>query len=64
MRELSEAVQSSPSVRTVQRLFRTLYMKKWKQCERPEITPENAEKRLRWAQTYAGYTAEDFYRVI
>ena len=64
MRELSEAVQSSPSVRTVQRLFRTLHMQKWKQCERPEITPENAEKRLRWAQTHAEYTAEDFYRVI
>jgi hypothetical protein len=39
-------------------------MQKWKQCERPEITPENAEKRLRWAETYAGYTAEDFFRVI
>lgn len=43
MRELSQAVQSSPSIRTVQRLFRALHMKKWKQCERPEITPENAE---------------------
>jgi transposase len=64
MRELSEAVQSSPPVRTVQRLFRRLHMRKWKQCERPEITPANAEKRLRWAQTYAEYTAEDFYRVI
>jgi transposase len=64
MRELSEAVQSSPSVQTVQRLFRTLHMRKWKQCERPEITPQNVEKRLRWAQTYAGYTAEDFYQVI
>jgi transposase len=64
MRELSEAVQSSPLVRTVQRLFRTLHMRKWKQCERPEITPANTEKRLRWAQTYAEYTAEDFYQVI
>jgi transposase len=64
MCELSEAVQSSPSVRTVQRLFRTLHMQKWKQCERPEITPENAEMRLRWAQSYAEYTAEDFNRVI
>lgn len=33
MRELSQAVQSSPSIRTVQRLFQTLHMKKWKQCE-------------------------------
>jgi transposase len=64
MRKLSEAVQSSPSVRTVQRLFHTLHIQKWKQCERPEITPENAEKQLRWAETYAGYTAEDFNRVI
>ncbi|CAK44601.1 uncharacterized protein An03g03020 [Aspergillus niger] len=64
MRELSTAVQSSPSIRTVQRLFRTLHMQKWKQCERPEITPQNAEKRLRWAQQYAEYTAEDFLRVI
>ena len=64
MRELSQAVQSSPSVRTVQRLFRTLHMQKWKQCKRPEITEENAEKRLRWARTYANYTAEDFKKVI
>lgn len=64
MRELSQAAQSCPSVRTVQRLFRELHIQKWKQRNRPEITPENAEKRLNWARAYTNYTAEDFERVI
>lgn len=49
--ELSTAVQSSPSIRTVQRLFRTLHMQKWKQCKRPEITSQNAEKKIKMGST-------------
>jgi hypothetical protein len=45
MRELSEAVQSGPSVRTVQRLFSTLQKKK--QCNVRAKPLLNAEKRLR-----------------
>lgn len=43
MRELSQAVESNPSIHTVQRLLRTHEAKKSKQCEHPEITPEYAE---------------------
>lgn len=64
MGEISQAVQSHPSFCTVQRLFRTLHMRKWKQCKRLEITEGNPEKRLNWARIYALYTLEDFRQVI
>jgi transposase len=39
-------------------------MRKWLQRKRPEILPENAKKRLDWAQRYANYTSADWQRVI
>lgn len=31
------------------------------ECERSEITPKNAEKRRKWAETYVHYTGKDFF---
>ncbi|EEA20030.1 hypothetical protein EYB25_007561 [Talaromyces marneffei] len=42
---------------TIRRVFHNLYMRKWLQRDRPEILPQNAEKRLQWAQRYAHFTS-------
>ena len=34
------------------------------QKDRPELLLEHAEKRLEWAETYAGYTPTDWWLVI
>ena len=62
--ELQESVDMRCSKDTIRRVFRTLHMRKWLQRKRPEITPENAEKRLQWAQRYAHFTSTDWRRVI
>lgn len=62
--ELQNAINIRVSKDTIRRTFRTLHMRKWLQRKRPEILPENAEKRLNWAQRYADYTSTDWQRVI
>ena len=63
MRELQEAVDNCALKLTIRRLFREMHIKKWKQRNRPEIRPEHAAKRLKWAQRYANFTVEDQKRV-
>jgi transposase len=38
--------------------------RKWLVLDRPALTPWHAQKRLEWAQTYAGYTPLEFARVF
>ena len=64
MHELPNAVNTSVSKSTVQRLFRNIHKHKWMQRKLPELQPIHAGKRLEWAQEYALYTPMDWRRVI
>lgn len=64
IQELHETVQCYASRTTVQRLFRDLHKRKWRQRERPELLSIHAGKRLDWAREYAHFTATDWGRII
>jgi hypothetical protein len=63
MPDLLAEVNYAVKKRSVQYLLRELGKRKWLQRRRPEITPEHAAARLRWARTYAHITLEDWARV-
>ncbi len=44
--------------------IRNKNIKKWKKLQRPLLLPEHAQARLRWAERYKDWTAEDWKKVV
>ncbi|KAG5826458.1 hypothetical protein H9Q74_003441 [Fusarium xylarioides] len=54
MRDLLDSVDNVVKLRSLRYLLREMNKRKWMQKKRVALTPLQAGKRLRWAQTYQG----------
>ena len=60
---MTALIDEAASKETVRRLFREMRMRRWKRLKRPELKPEHAAARLRWAQIYGHFTAKEWSTV-
>lgn len=61
--DLLDKVDHTVKKRSIQRLLNEMGRRKWKQQNRPELSPIHALKRLQWAQEYQHFTPGDWARV-
>lgn len=62
--DLQASFPVAASTRTLSRTLARSGIKKWRAAEKPGLTEEHAQLRKEWAERYAGWTVDDWRKVV
>lgn len=63
-KQLQKELKLTQSTWTIRQVLEPFGIKKWLAKKRPLLTQKSATARLRWAQTYASWTEEEWQKVL